>query len=342
MISDSTTKPSLPLIQVGRYAVPLVILGLAVHLLVPQLTSLEHSIQVIRQMAIWAVVLAILAQVASYLGSGYLLKAIVNLSDSAISLIKATMIVLAAASLGMVAGGMVGSAAATYRWVQKERVKPEVASLAGTIPGFFNSSVLVLISLAGLIHLLAVHQLTRLQALSFALILLFLGALTGVLIWGFRHRTALIQQTHRIGIRWARLRRSTYLPGKTEAWLSGLFDAWELLMKGGWRGPFLGASLNVLFDMLTLYFLFIAAGHPVSPGILLTGYGLPLLLGKMAFVVPGGVGVIEGTMVALYDGLGIPDPVTVVVVLTYRILSFWLPLLLGFPLIGVLQRQSRD
>ncbi|MBU1659969.1 MAG: flippase-like domain-containing protein, partial [Chloroflexi bacterium] len=81
---------------------------------------------------------------------------------------------------------------------------------------------------------------------------------------------------------------------------------------------------------------------PVSPGILLTGYGLPLLLGRMAFVIPGGVGVIEGTMVALYDSLGIPDPVTVVVVLAYRILSFWLPLLLGFPLVGILQRKTEN
>ena len=91
--------------------------------------------------------------------------------------------------------------------------------------------------------------------------------------------------------------------------------------------------------MLTLYLLFAAAGHAVSPGILLVGYGLPLLLGKMSFL-PGGVGIVEGTMAALYDGLGVPDGVTVVVILTYRVLSFWLPTLLGFPLVPYLQRTS--
>lgn len=90
--------------------------------------------------------------------------------------------------------------------------------------------------------------------------------------------------------------------------------------------------------MLTLYFLFIAAGHPVSPGVLLTGYGIPLLIGRLAFFIPGGIGVVESTMVALYDNLGVPDPVSVVVVLAYRILSFWLPFLLGFPMIFLLQR----
>lgn len=293
-------------------------------------------------MALWAVALAVSAQTLSYLGSGYLLQAIVRLSDRGLSTIRATMIVLAAASLGMVAGGMVGNAAATYRWVQKAGAKSEAAGLAGTIPGFFNSSVLVLLSLVGLVHLLIVHQLMPLQALSFTVILLFLSALIGLLIWGFHHRAGLAQIAHRLGAGWARLRRQDYFPQNTETWLAGLFHAWDLMIKGGWRGPALGAVLNVLFDMLTLYFLFIAAGHPVSPGILLTGYGLPLLLGRMAFVIPGGVGVIEGTMVALYDSLGIPDPVTVVVVLAYRILSFWLPLLLGFPLVGILQRKTEN
>jgi len=92
--------------------------------------------------------------------------------------------------------------------------------------------------------------------------------------------------------------------------------------------------------MLTLYFLFIAAGHRVSFGVLLTGYGLPLLLGKMAFMIPGGVGVIESTMTGLYTGLGISSSVAVVVVLAYRIISFWLPLLLGFPLVLYLERNS--
>ncbi len=91
--------------------------------------------------------------------------------------------------------------------------------------------------------------------------------------------------------------------------------------------------------MLTLYFLFVAAGHTVSPGILLAGYGLPQLLGKVSFL-PGRVGIVEGTMAALYDGLGVPDGVTVVVILTYRVLSFWLPTLLGFPLVPYLQRVS--
>jgi uncharacterized protein (TIRG00374 family) len=143
----------------------------------------------------------------------------------------------------------------------------------------------------------------------------------------------------RVTRRWAALRRQPYTPATIEVAAGRLFNAWDVLRAGGWRGPALGAALSIVFDMLTLYFLFVAAGHAVSPGILLVGYGLPLLLGKMSFL-PGGVGIVEGTMAALYDGLGVPDGVTVVVILTYRVLSFWLPTLLGFPLFPYLQRTS--
>ena len=101
----------------------------------------------------------------------------------------------------------------------------------------------------------------------------------------------------------------------------------------------LAAALSIGLDMLTLYFLFVAAGHRVSPGVLLAGYGLPLLLGKVSFL-PGGVGIVEATMAALYNGLGVPNGVTVVVIVIYRFLSFWLPLLVGLPLIPYLQHVS--
>jgi len=339
---ETKAQPPITFLQTLRYVLPLIVLGLAVHLLIPQLTSLESSFKVLRQMALWAVLLAVIVQVISYLGSGYLLKSIIDLSGHSFSTFKATVIVMAAASLGMVAGGMVGSAAATYRWIQKEGAKPEAAGLAGIIPGFFNSSVLVLISLVGLVHLLVVHQLSRLQAISFAVILFFLIVVAVVFLWGFRHQHRIIEMVHGVSAWVAGLRGREYHPAKTDGWLERLFDAWALLVKGGWRQPVIGAVINVVFDMLTIYFLFMAAGHPVSPGILLTGYGLPLIFGRMAFIFPGGVGVIEGTMVALYDGLGIPDPITVVVVLSYRILSFWGPLILGFPMILYLQHKYHN
>jgi uncharacterized membrane protein YbhN (UPF0104 family) len=158
-------------------------------------------------------------------------------------------------------------------------------------------------------------------------------------VGGARHRPQLTHLATLLARRWAALRHRPYDPAPTQASVGRLFNGWDRMGDGGWRGPALGAAINTVFDMLTLYLVFMAAGHPVSPAVLLAGYGLPLLLGK-APLLPGGVGIVESTMAALYTGLGVPSAIAVVVVLIYRFFSFWLPSLVGFPLIPVLQRAA--
>jgi len=322
-----------------RYLLPLLLLGLAVHFVLPQIATLEHSLQVLRGMTLWAVALAITAQGLSYLGSGYLLQAITAMAGQRLSVVRGTIIFTAAASVGLSGGGPVGNVATTYRWMRGSGVDAEGAVLAGWLPTLFYNAALLIAGIFGLLHLLILHELTTLQAIGFGLILLLLVVFVGVIVWGVHHRAQLTMLAVQITGRWAKLRRHPHDPAQAEASIERLFRAWDTLRTGGWRGPALGAILNTVFDMLTLYLLFIAAGHSVSPGILLTGYGLPLLLGKISFL-PGGVGIVEATMAALYDGLGVPNGVTVVVILIYRFLSFWLPLLVGFPLILYLQRVS--
>ena len=140
----------------------------------------------------------------------------------------------------------------------------------------------------------------------------------------------------------ARLKRKSFDPNATRQEASDMFEAWDALWHGTCHRPVEGAFLNVVFDMLPLYFLFVAAGKNVTAGMLLAGYGLPLLLGKVAFVIPGGVGVVESSMAALYTGLGVLQATTVVVVLGYRLISFCIPSIAGFPIEAYLHGiQSR-
>jgi uncharacterized protein (TIRG00374 family) len=326
--------------RLGRYVLPLLLLGVAVHLILPQITALEHSLQVVKGMAPWALALAIAMQVLSYLGSGYLLQALAAVSGQRLSLGRGTAIFAASNSVGLVGGGPLGSIAVTYRWMRGSGADGEGAMLAGWLPSLLNTAILVLIGILGLAHLLVFHELSTLQVLGFGITLALLGLVTSVVLWGVHHRPALTNLATRLGKGWARLRRRADDPARAQAAVGRLFDAWDTMQAGGWRGLITGAGANVVFDIGTLYLLFVAAGHPVSPGILLAGYGLPLLLGKVSFL-PGGVGIVEGTMAALYNGLGVPNAVTVVVILAYRLISFWLPTLLGFPMVPYLQRIVR-
>ena len=247
---------------------------------------------------------------------------------------------MAASSIGLVAGGLIGSTAATYRWVRGSGVSVEGAGLAGGVPTLLSNGVLVIMSVFGLLHLLFVHQLSTLQVIVFGLTLLILGLVVAGMLWGVKHRSHLTKVGLWASVQWARLRRKTYDPSAVQASVERLFNTWDTLRTGDWRRPVAGAVLTVAFDVLTLYLIFVAAGYAISPGILLAGYGLPLLLGRLS-ILPGGVGIVEGTMTVLYTGLGVPNPITVVVVLAYRAISFWLPALRGFLLVPYLQHTDQ-
>lgn len=330
---------SQPLIlKAGRHLLTLILLGLAVHLILPNIASFEESLQVIRTMTLWAVLLAGLAEIISYIGYSYLINSVLAIAKQHISILKGVAITLAASSMGMLAGGTLGNAAATYSWVRKTGVSKEGSGLAGTLPTMFNNAILIVLAAAGIVYMLLAHELSSVQFYAFLLILtlLSLGALA--VSWGRKHRTRFKAKAVKIAAFFARDLKMPYNPALVESFVSRLFAALDILHNGGWQRPALAAAFSISLDMLTLYFFFIAAGHPVKPSILIVGYGLPLLFGKMTFLIPGGVGVVESTMAALYTGLGVPGPIAVVVILSYRMFSFWIPTLVGFPIAFYLQR----
>jgi len=326
-------------VRVGRYLLLLLLLGLAVHVIVPMLAGLGHTLQVLRDMVPWAVVLAIAAQAFSFLGSGYMIKKIVAMDRQQLSVGRGTLIYTAAASAGMTGGGPIGTIATAYHYMRQSGVSAEGAALASWLPSFFYDAALVFAGMFGLVELFIVRELSLLQLLGFGFTLLVLGVLVGVTLWGVRHRARLTALAIQVAARWAALRHRPADAAGVSAATERLFRAWDILIRGGWRGPALGVLGNTVFDMLTLYLLFYAARYHVSPGVLLAGYGLPLLLAKVSFL-PGGIGIVEATMAALYHSLGVPADVMVVVILTYRFLSLWLPLLLGFPAAVLLQHAG--
>lgn len=325
-----------------RYLPILIIGGIAVYLLIPQITSLQNSWSVVQGMIWWAVALAVTSQAFSYLGSGFMLHAILEINQQKLYVWKGTLITMASVSIGLVAGGWVGGAAATYGWVRRESHDGNTAVLAGTLPALLNNGVLVGVALIGTLYLLLVHDLSQAQLIEFSAILLVLGLMTALIIIALRFPETATRFILWLSRHWATLRRKPFTPENIVSTVREFVAAWSSMRKGKWFYPMLGAIANIGFDMLTLYFMFIAAGNTVSFGVLFAGYGLPLILGKMAFLFPGGVGVIEGSMVALYASLNVPEAVCVVVILGYRLFSFWLPIVLGFAAAAYLSRKLPD
>jgi len=324
--------------QWPRYILVVVVLALAVYALRPQLATLRMSLDIVRHLRWWALIAAAMARAASYWGSGRLLQAVLVVSGERLSLRRAVAITLASSSVGLVAGGLVGSAAATYRWCRAAGVRSEAALAAGWMPSIFNSIALLVFAVVGVLQLLLLHALTRWEVIgvSISAIVLLMGPV--LIRWAFSPRTwiaTMIERARAWRRRWSR--QPPGAPGRV-ARSTQLFAAWDAMRAGGWRRALAGAMYSIGFDALTLFLLFVAARHTVSGGVLMAGYAVPLLLGRIS-ALPGGLGVIEATMVTLYSGLDVPTAGAVLVVLSYRLVSFWLPALAGFPLIAYLQHR---
>ena len=333
--------PIPPRSKLRRNLFLLILLGLAVYFLLPQFAKIGHAFQVVSTLKIPLVALSLGAQALSYLGSGYLLRTVVKLAAKSVSVVDGALLTAGANSIGTLGGGILGTAGMTYLWLRRRGVNSGVAGLGGWLPIFLNNATLAVVSLAGLavLALLKKSSGVLVVGLCFAIFILAGGA--GFLLWCLAFREKLLPVAMGITGFLAKLRRKAQDRPATEAAVGLLLEGWDALLQGGWHGPALGALLNIGFDMLTLALLFLAAGHGVNIAVLVAGYGVPQLLGKLT-VILGGIGVVEATMIGLYSTLGVPRPIAVVVVLAYRLVSFWLPTLVGIGLATYFEHSTAN
>jgi len=85
-------------------------------------------------------------------------------------------------------------------------------------------------------------------------------------------------------------------------------------------------------DLATLAALFLAFREALRPGVVLAGYAFGILSWLLS-PVPQGIGVVEGVMTLVYTSLGVRAGPAALIVLSFRGLTFWLPMLAGFVLL---------
>jgi uncharacterized protein (TIRG00374 family) len=325
--------------KLKRYLLLLLFLGLTLYLVLPQFSAIERALLVIRHLKPFFLAVAFGTQVLSYLGSGYLLKKTVARTNGPLSVADGMWITIGANSIGTLGGGVLGTAGMSFLWLRRRGVPVAAAGLGGWLPIFLNDVVLATVSLTGLVVLLWMHKFPTVLAAGLGVVVLILVAAWTVLLWGLTHRSRVMSLARAI-VGWAaKLRGKRIDRSVVENTGRQVLDYWDMFFESGWRGPVIGAAVNTGFDMLTLASLFAAAGHSVSLPVLIAGYGAPQLLGKLT-VILGGLGVVEATMVGLYHSLNIPSYIVVIVVLAYRLLSFWLPTFLGIALVPYLDRKE--
>jgi uncharacterized protein (TIRG00374 family) len=320
----------------------LIVLGLAIHFLMPQIKSFRQAFQIISQMKWQFILLAIFAEIISYIGVGYSMHSLAAIYRQKLPITLGILIFTAGSSVGLVAGGMFGTIFAIAHWIKNEGSDLKTASVLGILPSFLNTAFIALLSLFSLTHLLIVHELSKLEIIIFTVVLMILFVIVGFVIWGMRYHEQFLNNLHRLTV-WVKTK--LHRPLESEEIVDKArqaFIALDEIRNGKWHLPVVGAIIYIVFDNLALFFLFYAAGHPVSILEVLSGYGLPLLMGKAAFILPGGLGIVETTMTAIFRGYGVPGSTAFAVVLVYRFLSFWFTAVMGYLLVFFLNHKTNN
>lgn len=99
------------------------------------------------------------------------------------------------------------------------------------------------------------------------------------------------------------------------------------------KGPFIYALLTNIFELATIYVVYIAFGSFINPGALILAYAVANFAGLIA-ILPGGIGVYESLMVAVLSATGVPQGLAISATLVYRVIN-----LLVFVPIGLVLYQ---
>ncbi len=246
------------------------------------------------------------------------------------------------------AGGLSAMTVRLYL-LGREGIRTHTTLLISLVSTMLNNVVLLLFVVVGFGRLLLLGSLNLLQevlsalivALSSALVIAaFLGlynrrALDLILDWGVR----LVRRLARALPSLPLLRRAT--EEKLHLFRLEFRDAVALITSRRRKiaVPFLYLLLDWLASAAVLYFCFLATGYRIGPGSLAAGFALGVFMFLIS-VVPGGLGIMEASMAALYVSLGVPLEEAIVALVAYRVFYYFIPFGLSLLLCGPLLREA--
>ncbi|HID85205.1 MAG TPA: flippase-like domain-containing protein [Anaerolineaceae bacterium] len=314
---------------------PLLLL-LGVLFIISRLAELETIGRTLRQANPRYLVLAFGVQMLWFLNAGLNLRWIYRALGLKESLLRLTLLSVAASFTNVVApaGGMTGMAVYVSE-AQRQRYSPVRATVAGMLY-FWSEYVGFLAVLAlGIIVLIRRNNLHTPEIVASALMgllvfglgtLLYLGMhsarqLGAVLAFAARAINAVLRPfLHRP---YLSEERAHHFAHDAQAGLRTLGQKPKIMLV-----PLLLGLTSKLLLLLVLLLSFRAYQVPYSPGTIVAGFSIAYLF-LIISPTPSGIGVVEGLLTVGLNSMYVPLGQAAIVALTYRAVTFWVPLLLG-------------
>ena len=85
-----------------------------------------------------------------------------------------------------------------------------------------------------------------------------------------------------------------------------------------------------ILDIMAIYIIFLSIGETnIHISILIITYTIAMISGWLPLFLPGGLGIVDGTMAILFIYAGVPVENAVLATLLYRLVSYWFNTVLG-------------
>ena len=274
-------------------------------------------------------VIAVVLEICALTGYANLFRYLLHILAIRLQLREVMAITLSGLAVSHVfSAGGVGGWIVSYNALRRKEVPHGLVFVAIAAQQFFNYVVLWILFFIAMIFLVVTGDSSIWTYATATLLIFLLLGITAYGIYLYNHRAKMrrrVAQVARIINKLAR--REVIGEDHIDGWLDNLFIGMRRMTThhGAFRTTFAYACMYWLFDMLCLWATFFAFGYHMPLELLAIGYVIAYSVGTLA-PTPGGLGAIEGLLVALYVGFNVPSAIAVAVVLTYRVINFWLPI----------------
>jgi hypothetical protein len=321
---------------IARYVLGIGIAALVLWVLASHRDELSGLSEVFRTLNWWWVPPAVAAEALSFVcfaGMQYELLRSGGLLAPRRPLLKMTW--ASQALTNSLPGGSAASAIYGFRWYRRFGADDTLAAWAmvGTLVAAAVS--LSLVAIAGL-------ALAAGEGASLDLIPVLIGALVITVAIG---ALFVYERPLSLVVTWA-IRASRSIVGRPRGDAAAQIEkiiGWVTTVRLGWREiskVVLWGTANWLFDCACFAMMFLAVHASIPWKGLLLAYGAGQLAATLP-ITPGGLGAVEGSITIALVAFGGARATTVDAVLMYRIISFWLVLVVGWALLGELALQVR-
>ena len=284
----------------------------------------------------WLLSLPILCMAASYLTMARSYQGIASAAGCEVPMADMLKITFVANSMNylVATGGLSGFAVRMY-FFSRLGMASQTAVIVSLAQTFLTNCVLLAFVLVGFAYVFASHTLagSALVATTILLVLALIAAAVASLLLlhaGLRRRTLfwLAQSAY-----WLMRRVVPHrTPARTHIWRyqfnlnRGI--TFLLSRKRAMLAPLVYITVDWFLTILILYTSFLTVRYAIEFAQVIVGFAVGIVL-SFASLIPGGLGVMEGSMAAVFSSMGVPFETAVVAVLLFRVAYYVLPLLIS-------------